>query len=173
MSISRELVDLQTAWLDTSQLSRANRRARIEPLLIALTHIKTCSLLREECKAALCGKLLKLWETYESPVAACSEEEVSERIQAYVDRVYRYFDEDLAGSLANLTHKRESLEDGYHFLLIERRGSRLGRPRELPEGAYTTISVAIRNDLLEKMDVSGKNRRQYIEEALLLRSFDE
>lgn len=167
MTTLQELADLQIAWLDTSQLPRANRRALIEPLLLSLTHLKTCRLPREEAIFSLCGKLLKFWELSEPPVAACSESEVLDRIQAYAERIYRYFDEECAGSLAHLTHRRESLEDGYHFLLLDRRGSRMGRPKELETEDYETISVAVRKDLLTKIKTRGKSRRQYIEELLI------
>lgn len=43
----------------------------------------------------------------------------------------------------------------------------MGRPKELEEEDYETISVAVRKDLLAKIKATGKSRRQYIEEVLL------
>lgn len=121
-----ELVEAQCAWLDTSQLPRTNKRAMIEPLALSLAHIKACTLDRGTCIAALCGKLLKLWETYGPPVAVGDEQEVGARIQAYVEMIYHHFDEEWSGSLAYLTHRAEALQDGYHFALLERRGEKRG-----------------------------------------------
>lgn len=42
---------------------------------------------------------------------------------------------------------------------------KLGRPPER-KGKYVTISLAVREDLLAKIDASGKSRRQYIEMLL-------
>ncbi len=42
---------------------------------------------------------------------------------------------------------------------------KLGRPPER-KGRYKTISLAVREDLLAKIDASGKSRREYIETLL-------
>ncbi len=122
MPITNELVNLQRAWIDTSKRPHATRRKRIEPLVLSLDHIKACQLPREEAIPALCGTLLKLWERFEQPVTTCSTEEVFSRIHTYVEKIYQYFDEAWTGSLAHLTHQRESLEDGCHFLILEQSG---------------------------------------------------
>ena len=42
---------------------------------------------------------------------------------------------------------------------------RLGRPKRL-QGRYQRITLEIREDLLAKIDASGKSRREYIEALL-------
>jgi hypothetical protein len=127
----QEIVDAQCAWLDTSQVSRASRKALNQVLTLSLDWLKyQPGLDREDAMASLAGKLLKIWHTFEPPVVTCSEEEVHGLIEAYVQMLYRHFDNEWSGSLAHLTHQREALEEGHHFILLERRGVQHGGYRE-------------------------------------------
>lgn len=126
---AQELVDAQCAWLDTSQVPRASKTALNQVIVLALDHLKyQPGLDLGSAMASLAGKLLKLWYTFEPPVVTCSEEEVHGLIENYVQMLYRHFDEEWSGSLANLTHQRESLEDSIYFLLLDRRGEKRGGP---------------------------------------------
>jgi|SRR5579872_5585128 len=77
--------------------------------------------------------------------------------------IYRY---DHSGNVPSLIPSLKlanaSFLDDLENDRLDGDGKRVGRPIER-EGAYRRITLEIRDDLLAKIDASGKSRREYIE----------
>lgn len=173
---TQEFIDEQVSWLDTSQVQRASRQALNQVLILALDHLKyQTRLSRADAMASLCGKLLKLRETFEQPVVTCSDDEVLVLIRRYVQMLYQHFDDVWHGSLANLTHQRESLEESFYFQMLERRGEKRGgagrgQGRKPEFADPVTVTFKVERELAERLSSrandEGKSSAELIREMI-------
>ncbi len=102
---------------------------------------------------------------------AAQKERIARRLKAldakWLPADQSFYKVEWLGELYEFTSVRE-LEDWIRSTAKDNNlslGERVGRPKEI-QGRYTTVSLPIREDLLAKIDASGKSRREYIEASL-------